>query len=355
MIDASRSGSTERGRRRKPALYVTLYVIFGIALVFGGSLVSFYERYAATDFGEIVAFVERNRELLGGFDYDDETEWERRGREFEHRAEGELIKHFEPPDHNERFGMILIGSWFAFAAWLWPVYRRDPTVPVSPRVQRRILYLPRLVLALPWVLGGVDVVQKLFGGPVNSALTWERGAIFIGSYFMFGALVSQINVSITLPYITRRIADDVFRGDDRFTPKQARTITLAGRVKLLILTMAMFPIFLSIMTPVIFNWWVIEEARTSGQPDVIQIARTFAPVTIMVMIGFYFFIAQIIAWISFGKAVQRPIDTLVERMQAVSRGRLRHPFQRVVRRRDRRSQGTLQRHGRGVGGAGEDS
>lgn len=319
-LHSSPERTETRGEQRRFRLYIPLYLSFAIALMFGGSLVSFYEQYAATDFGEIVRFVESNRELFGGFDYENEAEWERRGREVERRVDGELINDFEKPDHDERFGSILVLSWVVLVVWLWPVYRRDRRRPISKTVQQRVLHLPRLVLALPWVFGAIDALQKIFGGPGRPGEATGSSVIFIASFLIFGALVSQFNVSITLPYITRRIADDVFQGHDRYAPKQGRTITISGRIQLLILTVAMLPIVLSILTPVLFNWWVIEAAKTSGEPDFVQIARVFAPIAVMVMIGVYFIFAQIIALISFRKAVQRPIDTLVKRMQAVSRG-----------------------------------
>ena len=120
-------------------------------------------------------------------------------------------------------------------------------------------------------------------------------ALYVVSFLVSGDLTSHLNVTLTLPYITRRIAATEFTGESRFLIKEARTISLAGRVQLIIVTLGFLPMLLTVATPIMFNWSLIERTRERGMVDVVELSR----------------------------AVQQPLNSLIERMRSVAAGDFR--------------------------------
>jgi class 3 adenylate cyclase len=305
---------------RVKRLYLPLYLLVAVSVLLGGSLVRFYQGLASVDFAHLAAFIDENAPLFESIAPNDELEWERWGREAERRAERELGPGAFMEPRDTRITLRLLLTWAAIALWLLPLYRRAPGSPVSEAVERRILKLPQVVLLIPWIIAGVDAIDLLL---------WTRGsehavggglAIYVVSFLMFGGLTSQLNVTLTLPYITNHIAANEFTGESRFRTKESRTISLAGRVQLIIVTLGLLPILLTIATPIMFNWWLIDRTRASGMIDVVELSRAFAPVAVMVIVGLYFMIGQVMSLVAFRRAVQQPLNSLIERMRSVAAG-----------------------------------
>ncbi len=307
--------------RSSPAfrrLFLPLYLLTAITLLIGGSVVGFFEAFATTDFGRIVDFVEENRELFRIDDFSDETEWERRGLQLERRLGRGLVDDVQRSNPLTRWALGVVGMWLSLALFLLPVYRRRVGEEISEIVDRRILTLPQIIFWIPWILGVLDLVIKV---AIRSGGMQESNPLIdIASFLMFGALVGQFNMTLTIPYVTRGIAERVFTDADRFRFKHGRSFSLAQRVQLLIVSVGLIPILLSVAIPVVFNWWMVEEARSSSTPDILAIALAFAPAAVVGLVSIYFVLAQIGSLISFRKAIQKPLDTLIQRMAAVSHG-----------------------------------
>jgi class 3 adenylate cyclase len=301
-------------------LYLPLYLLIAVSVLLGGTLVRFYQGLAGVDFGQVMTFVDENPSLFRGITPADQGEWERRGREAERIAEMELGPgaFIEPRD--TRISMRLLLAWAAIALWLLPLYRRTAESAVSATVQRRILKLPQVVLLIPWIIAGMDAMNVLLWPRTTAAGGGGELAIYLISFLMFGGLTSQLNVTLTLPYITHRIAATEFTGESRFRLKEARAISIANRVQLIILTLGLLPILLAVATPVMFNWWLIDRTRESGVIDVVELSRAFAPVVVMVIVGLYFIVGQIMSLVAFRRAVQQPLDALIDRMRSVAAG-----------------------------------
>lgn len=304
-------------------LYLPLYLLVAVSVLLGGSLVRFYQGLASVDFAQVMAFVDENATLFESIAPDDQEEWERRGREAERFAERELGPGALITPRDTRITLRLLITWAAIALWLLPLYRRAPGSAVSATVERRILKLPQIVLLIPWVIAGLDAIDLLLRARGTANVDGTGLALYIVSFLMFGGLTSQLNVTLTLPYITRRIAATEFTGESRFRIKEARTISLAGRVQLIIVTLGLLPILLTVATPIMFNWWLIERTRERGLVDIVELSRAFAPVAVMIMVGLYFIVGQIMSLLAFRRAVQQPLNSLIERMRAVAAGDFR--------------------------------
>jgi class 3 adenylate cyclase len=308
-----------RGWSHVRRLYIPIDLLVAVSILLGGSLVRFYQGLARVDFGQVMTFVDGNPSLFRRVAPADQEEWERRGREAERIAAMELAPGARAEPRNTRIAMRMLLAWAAIAVWLLPLYWRLPASPVSVTVERRILKLPQVVLLIPWVIAGVDAIDLRFwtGSTANVGGGFAVHAV---SFLMFGRLTSQPNVTLTLPYITHRIAATEFTGESRFRLKEARTISIANRVQLIIVTLGLLPIILAVATPVMFNWWLIERTRESGVIDIVELSRAFAPVVVMVMIGLSFIVGEVVTLAAFRRVAQQPLNSLIDRMRSVAVG-----------------------------------
>jgi len=310
-------------------VYLSLIASVVIGLIF----VSLFEAYSTADFEELADFLRDNTESLQDYAADRREEGEigpleeltpeeqQLEREFRNRVEGRI---FQPVRGVGGVRLILL-QVLAVGFWLAPVYRHvyAREGEYTAQVERRILNTSLAIVSIPWIFGALDLgIKFLRQYQELGSFEGRNYAVYVASFLIYGALVSHFNLSVTSTYVTNTIADQVFQGDTRYRLKRGAAVTIAGRVALLILSVALLPLLLNIYIPIVFNAWLLEEIRSSASPDWLQLARILAPIVVTLAANLYFILAQIFSILAFRRNIQRPINRLIEQMGRVARGDL---------------------------------
>ncbi len=309
-----------------------LYLLLTITLFAGGLFSDMFERFALTNFGDLSQALQENSELIGSIPgpgslgrMDEETREDFLDRE-EFRELGRSVAGGSGP--RARDGVRLPALWLvqiaAVVIWLLPVYkhllsgRRD----VPSRVQRRTINLSLLILLLPWIVAVVDLVVAALAAVFSKGSFVFDVRVHGVSVLIYGSLVSHLNVSVTQRYITDRMASAVFTDATRYKLKKGFSVSLAARVSLLIVSVALIPLLLNVYIPLTYNAWLIDEILSGRSIDWFALAQVLGPILTVVMVNAFFVLAQIVSLISFKKSIQKPVNTLIQRMRDVAVGDL---------------------------------
>jgi len=315
-------------------VYLSLLASVLVALVFVG----LFERYATTDFASMAAFLQDHADAIEVLAEVVESEREGPGERslFEDDPPPEALEQRFGPEARERLeevrpdaapglpvGAIVLLHLLTLGLWLVPVYRYMASGHNSARAERRILNSSLVVLLLPWLIGGLDLALKLLqeaAAPVS--LDARTLAIYIASYLIFASLVSHFTLSVTARTITERVADRAFQGELRYRLKPGFTLSLVGRLGLLIVAIAIVPLLVNIYIPIAFHGWALAEIRAAENPDWIRLARIVTPIAATGLANLFFIGEQLFSIFTFRRSIQHPINTLIDRMKRVARGDL---------------------------------
>ena len=309
-----------------------LYLFLTITLFAGGLFSDLFEQFALTDFGVLSRALQDNSELLqstpgpGEPAQMDEETLEDTFDRTEFRELGRSVAGVSRP--RARDGARLPSLWLVqivvVLIWLLPVYKHliSGGGEVPSRVKRRTINLSLLVLILPWIVAVVDLaVAGLAAAFIGSGFVFDFKVHGV-SLLIYGSLVSHLNVSVTQRYITDRLAGAVFTDEARYEIKKGFSVSLAARVSLLIVSVALIPLLLNVYIPLAYNAWLIEEILSQQPTNWLALARVLGPIFTIVLVNAFFVLAQIVSLVSFKKSIQRPVNTLVQRMKDVAAGDL---------------------------------
>lgn len=314
-------------------LHLGLYVLFSLMVYFGGVTGYLFERFSLIDTALLKQEWEQNRELRAkGEKYTPPKDIAKKifkplnltEQTTYRRKDGKTEKLVTYSDRQEI-------RWYYFlllAAWLWPLYRYNfSKKPQDLKViERRIIHLPVVILALGWVIALHHYFVKAAAyaaqyGPPTGKVT----AVFIVSALLFVAFVSYLNLELTGLYIRRRIARPFFLATNPYGLKQGFAINLTLRYALMIFSLAMVPLLLSLYMPVLTNMEVFAQLKGAAGPDRIwavgyDLIRTLIPIVIVSALTLIIVVFQVISVILYRYNVHAPAGALVERMKAVAAG-----------------------------------
>ncbi|MCM2266328.1 MAG: adenylate/guanylate cyclase domain-containing protein [Elusimicrobiales bacterium] len=314
-------------------LHLGLYVLFSLMVYFGGVTGYLFERFSLIDTALLEQEWEHNRGLRAkGEKYTPPKDIAKKifkplnltERITYRRKDGKTEKLVTYSDRQEI-------RWYYFlflAAWLWPLYRYNfSKKPQDLRViERRIIHLPVVILALGWVIALQHYFVKAAAyaaqyGPLPGKVT----AVLIVSSLLFVAFVSYLNLELTGLYIRRRIARPFFLATNPYGLKQGFAINLTLRYALMIFSLAMVPLLLSLYMPVITNLEVFAQLKGAAGPDRLwavgyDLIRTLIPIVIVSALTVIITAFQLISIILYRYNVHAPAGALVERMKAVAGG-----------------------------------
>ena len=310
-----------------------VYVSIIAAVAVGSIFVWLFETYSTVDFQAMAEFLQDNRETLESFaqeqraaeDGGPPVDTSAQERAIDERFRSRFDERAFQPVGGAGGPRLVLLHILAVGFWLAPVYRYvyAKDAPYTEAVERRILNLSLVILVLPWILGTLDLAVKIIRQYQEIGTFESRNyAVYIASYLIFASLVSHFNLSITGKYITTSVADQVFQGNLRYRLKRGFAISISGRVVILIVSIALLPLLVNIYIPIVFNAWILEEITTSANPDWLRMGQIVTPIFVMIIANLYFILAQIFSILSFRRSIQRPINTLVDRMGAVAKGDL---------------------------------
>lgn len=315
--------------KNKRRLYLPLYIFFTGALLVTGVVTLLFELYSRADFKTILNFIKERREVLTlnsdvdhiEIDFHNEADiWNAGGSVYSKpNYNKDLAAKY--PVYNLRHASYLFILLLVF--WLWPVYRKrfgGKSVD-QDLIRKRLVNLPVLVLAVPWIMGLYNLLFQLyfnaqFLGGLNNKLT----GIYIVNFFVFGTLVNYFNMGITNRYIYNRIAADNLDGSDLYALKSGTSIKLGLRIALLIFSVAVIPLLLMFYIPLSFNSSLIEEIFNAANTDVVEATRVLIPLVAMLGVVVFYIITQITAIVSLKKSIIKPINQLIRRMKDVAAG-----------------------------------
>ena len=325
-------------REKLRPLFLPVYFAIAFSTLAGGLFSVLFDIYAQTEFSSIAEFLEENRETIEYFmlaeDIDIDklselpaereiiTEYYERGRDFEVLLERELLYQFRHYETGMGLGNKILLQWLAIIIWLLPVYNHKRGKAILPKkLESRVINLSALVIFLPWIVGGIDLLLRIISQLQEvGAVDGRTYSVYIASYLLFASIVSHFNLALSQRTVVDHVADSAFQGEQRYTLKKGYVVTITARVTGLVLSLASIPLLVNIAIPFIFNGWLYFELAGMDPPDFIGIAQIFGPAVIGIIANLYFIIAQIAALISFRVSVQEPIDRLIIHMQAVAKG-----------------------------------
>jgi class 3 adenylate cyclase len=324
-------------RQQISKLLLPLYFSFLFSLILSSMLSGFFEHYSNMPFQDITRLVRENSDSIRIlFEQADRFEEETSPEVLE--VEEELHKQFRSefgedmrtvdellaqkyPLYQSRHpvGIMILGLLF----WLWPVYRflYKGEGEASSKVVARVMNLPTLLFILPWITGLWGLMLKIhYRGLDGIAVSGSMKANFIAAYFMYASLAGFINSWYTSRYINNGIAKKVFTGNQLYTLKSGKSMTLTFRILLLILSLGMIPLILNIYIPAVFNSWMFRSVFFEDDVDLVAVGQILGPLIITTIVNIVFLIAQLSSIISFRKNIQGPLNILIERMQDVAQG-----------------------------------
>jgi len=314
-------------------LHLGLYVLFSLMVYFGGVTGYMFERFSLIDTDLLKQEWEHNREL--------------RAKGEKYTPPGAIVKKiFKPLNLSEKVTYKLKDGktekvvtysdrqgtgWYYYlllAAWLWPLYRYNFSKKPQDlkAVERRIIHLPVVVLALGWVIAAQHYFAKTAEyaaqyGPPGTKLA----AVFAVSALLFVAFVSYLNLELTGLYIRSRIARPFFLATNPYGLKRGFAINLTLRYALMIFSLALVPLLLSLYMPILTNMDVFAQLKGAAGGDKVwavgyDLVRTLIPIVIVGAMTMVIVVFQLISIILYRYNVHAPAGALVRRMKAVAAG-----------------------------------
>ncbi len=325
-------------REKLRTLFLPVYFAIAFSTLAGGMFSVLFDVYAQTDFSSIADFLKENRDTIEFFMLAEElnienfselsgeretfSQYRERGRDFEALLDREFSTQFRHYETGMGLGNKILLQWLAIIIWLLPVYNHKRGKPIlSKKLESRVINLSTLVIFLPWIVGGLDLILRIILQLQKvGAVDGRTYSVYLASYLLFASIVSHFNLALSQRTMVDSVADSAFQGEQRYTLKKGYVVTITARVTGLVLSLASIPLIVNVAIPFIFNGWLYFELAGMEPPDFIGIAQIFGPVVIVIIANIYFIIAQIAALISFRISVQHPIDRLIKHMQDVARG-----------------------------------
>lgn len=331
-------------------LYIPLYIFLFLAFVLGELIVNSFETYALADFKELVTLIqgetakakretprdgavgqENRRASSAGTSQETNVEPEH-GFTFTLKIgpDEKTAPQATPSEPSSSYSDLINYSYLLIIFWLWPVYRYNFSngKQYTPKLERRIINLPLIISLFVWAIAAYRLFFKCgchyyqMGG-----FSWDRTyAIYLAGFFIFGALVSHINLGITTRYVNNHIAQPIFSLHNLYGFKRGFSISLSMRIVILIFSLAIVPMLLNLYFPLAFNAYrwpgflqgLTNPSATLDQSDI----NIFLPIMAMAFMSVIFLFAQISAIFSYRKSTQRPINLLIDHMQKVQAGDL---------------------------------
>lgn len=318
-------------RETKRRLYIPLYIYFFLSILAANILVGFFENYSMMqydNFARSVANADFMNLVQEMMNEDPSEVTEERAEEFEIKMEEEFGNDYRRrisekyPEYPDILNMGLLITLVIFI-WLIPIYKFNFLTKSSynEKVEKRVIYLPLLVFVLPWVVGLARLIMQ-WGFHYDLLQTWDDNvySTYFVSFLIFGSLVGNFNLGITTRYINKRIAANVFKGENLYRIKKGKSLSLTFRITSLIVSVAILPLLLNLYIPTVFNSWVFQALANKNESEYLSIARILIPLISMTIVNLYFIVLQISAISSFKKNIQKPLNGLIDKMNDVAHG-----------------------------------
>ncbi|MCK5686848.1 adenylate/guanylate cyclase domain-containing protein, partial [bacterium] len=207
--------------------------------------------------------------------------------------------------------------------WMFPIYRYNFSKKYNAfdKIQSRIVNLPIFLFIFVWIITIYMLCIKLFFYEVVfKVLPLRVILLYALTSAIFGCFLSFFYITLLLRYINNNIALPYFKKNKPYSLKKGIPITLTCRITLMIISLGVVPTLLGIFIPLSFNENLIRGNYNSLY--ILQNINLLIPLLFMIIIGAYFFIAQVITIISFRSGIQKPINGLIGRMKLVSQNQL---------------------------------
>ncbi len=311
-------------------LHLGLYLIFSLAVAFGGITSLFFENYSL--------FFEESSLSLVKTELQHFTDAQAKGSVYESpkAVKEKLLKPFSMRGKTSGKGGVKFESKagnldFSFVfllIWLLPLYKHYFLKKPQDlgRIERRIINLPLVMFVLGWVVAGqryfwnVTAYSAAYGTvPLRVKLVFAVSAMLLATF------VNYMNLELTGLYVRQRIAKPFFLENNPYGIKRGFAISLTLRYALMIFSLAMVPLLLSLYIPTYFNLDMLRRIFTSHGDKLEWVLsyenmRVLVPILIIAVLVLIILIFQAVSIILYRVNVQTPVSALVGRMKAVAAG-----------------------------------
>jgi class 3 adenylate cyclase len=311
-------------------LHLGLYILFTLAVAFGGFTSGLFENYSL--------FFEKSSLSLAKTELQHFTDAQAKGVVYEspQSVKAQLLKPFAKNVRTEADGKTtyeskaknLDFSFIFLFIWLFPLYKYyflKKSQDIG-RIERRIVHLPLVMFVLGWVVA----VQRYFWNVSNyleayGAVPFRVKLVFAVSALLLATFVNYLNLELTGLYVRARIAKPFFLANNPYGLKRGIAISLTLRYALMIFSLAMVPLLLCLYMPAYLNLDMLAKIFASNGNNLEWVLsyenmRVLMPILITVVLVAVILVFQAISIFLYRVNVQQPVSALVGRMKAVAAG-----------------------------------